>query len=257
MYVCDYDNNRIQTWAPCATSGDTIAGSSSATAGSSATLLKNPEDLVFDRNGFMYVADHNNHRVQRFPPNSSIGTTVAGTMTKTGALTDLDHLTSLAVDNNSNIYILDAHNDRVVEWAPNATSGTVLISSTILHDAHDILLAPGSTNRVYISDQANDKIYLWAFNAASPNLTLTAVNNTANVLKNPRGIVFDPYGNLYVADSGNNRVVMYCAGSTVGTVIAATTTPAITTPMAIALDSDLNLYVVSSGTDEVVVFPRR
>ena len=83
------------------------------------------------------------------------------------------------------------------------------------------------------------------------------MNDTDNVLGKPRGMVFNPYGNLYVADSGNNRVIMYCAGSTVGPVIAASTTPAITTPMAVALDSGLNLYVVSSGTDEVVVFPRR
>ena len=108
----------------------------------------------------MYIADRDNHRVQRFPPNSSIGTTVAGTMVKSGALTNLDHLSSLAVDNDSNIYVLDVHNDRVVEWAPNATSGTVLISSALLNDAHDILLAPGSSNQVYISDQTNDKIYL-------------------------------------------------------------------------------------------------
>lgn len=205
----------------------------------------------------MYVADRDNHRVQRFPSNSSDGTTVAGTTTKSGALTDLDHLSSLDVDNDSNIYILDVHNNRMVMWAPNATSGIVLISSGLLNDAHDILLAPNSLNEAYISDQANDKIYLWKFNATSPNMTLSSVNGTPNALKNPRAMVFDPYGNLYVADSGNNRVVVYCAGSTSGIVVAASTTPAITTPMAVALDSDLNLYVVSSGTDEVVVFPRR
>ena len=257
VYICDHANNRIQRWSPCEGSGETVAGSSSGSAGSTSTLLEQPEDLVFDRNGFMYVADNENHRVQRFPPNSNIGTRVAGNGAKSGALTSLDHLTAVDVDNRSNIYILDIHNDRVVQWAPNATTGTVLIDSTTLNGAQDMILSPNSPNQVYISDPGNDKIYLWSFNASSPSLTLSAVGTGTSTLVDPKGMVFDPYGNLYVADFGNDRVVMYCANSTTGIVVAGGTTPAIDQPTAVALDSDLNLYVVYANGDKVVAFPRR
>ncbi len=45
----------------------TLAGSQS-TSGSTSTLLSYPSDISFDGYRNMYVADNNNHRIQRFPP---------------------------------------------------------------------------------------------------------------------------------------------------------------------------------------------
>lgn len=257
LYICDYDNNRIQKWIQCTGTGITIAGSSSGTSGSTSSLLNSPADLTFDKNGFMYVADRDNHRVQRFPPGSTVGTTVAGNTTKANASATLDHLMAVDVDEDLNIYILDVHNFRVIKWAPNATSGVNLINDTDLDGAYDLILVPGSPNQVYISDPVNNKIYLWTFGTSTPAVTLAAVATGVATLSQPKGIVLDPYGNLYVADYGNNRVVMYCAGSTVGTVIAQSTTPAIDQPTAVALDSKLNLYVAIANGDKILGFPRR
>ena len=150
LYICDNGNNRIQKWLPGATSGTTVAGSSSDNNGASSILLNQPIDLTFDQNGYMYVVDYYNDRVQRFPPNSTIGTTVAGTTgISSNALADLNRPTAVDVDNNSNIYILDMQNERVVQWAPNATNGTMLISDNRLLNSYGLLLAPGSSNQVY------------------------------------------------------------------------------------------------------------
>lgn len=219
-------------------------------------LLDTPQDIIFDKNGYMYIADHANHRVQRFAPNSTIGVTVAGSGVHSNALFDLDHLTAMIVDDDFNIYILDIHNERVVKWAQNATYGTVLINHPNIDGTQDILFAPNSPNQVYISSTKNDAIYLWTFNASSPVLSLSAVNASINTLNGPAGMTLDPYGNLYVADTGNNRVVMYCANSTVGIVIATGTTPPINSPSAVAFDSNLNLYVVSTNSDRVMKFTR-
>ncbi|CAF2852635.1 unnamed protein product [Rotaria sp. Silwood2] len=69
-------------------------------------------------------------------------------------------------------------------------------------------------------------------------------------------MVFDPYGNLYIVDSDNDRVVMHCANSTVGIVVAggSSTTPDLDKPTAVALDSNLNLYVAVSGGTKVTEF---
>ncbi|CAF4972970.1 unnamed protein product, partial [Rotaria magnacalcarata] len=80
--------NHIQEWSHCE-NATTIAGSNSGTSGSTSNLFDSPDDVTFDKHGNMYVADHNNHRVQRFAPNSNVGTSVAGTGAKSGALTDL------------------------------------------------------------------------------------------------------------------------------------------------------------------------
>ncbi|CAF3869810.1 unnamed protein product, partial [Rotaria sp. Silwood1] len=219
LYVSDAGNNHVQQWSQCATSAETIAGSNTSNSGSTSTLFDSPDDITFDKYGYMYVADHNNHRVQRFPPNSNIGTTVAGTGTKSGALTDLDHLAAIDVDDNLNIYIADIHNDRIVKWASNATSGTVVVSNSLIDKSYDILLSPSSSNQVYTSNSDKDKVYIWTFGNNSPTSTLSQVNATKNALAKPKGMVFDPYGNLYVVDSDNDRVVMYCANSAVGIVV--------------------------------------
>ncbi|CAF1238278.1 unnamed protein product [Adineta steineri] len=258
LYICDQNNNRIQKWIQGSASGVTVAGSSTGTSGSTSTLLKNPTDLTFDQNGFMYVVDSNNNRVQRFAPNSTNGTTVAGTTGYSSALTGLNRPSAIDIDNNSNLYILDMGNTRLVEWAPNATNGTLLISDHTLNNANDILLVPNSSNQIYISVQFDDAIYLWTFGASAPSMTYQTVNDSRNTLNNPESMVLDPYGNLYVADRDNNRVVMYCANSTVGIVVAEDNYSVLSLqkPVALAFDSDLNLYVVTGNNGQVVKLSR-
>ncbi|CAF4009455.1 unnamed protein product [Adineta steineri] len=246
-------------WIQGAITGVTVAGDSTGNQGSTSTLLNNPIDLTFDQNGFMYVVDYRNYRVQKFAPGSTSGTTAAGiTGSYSSALTNLNQPSAIDIDNNSNLYILDMNNKRLVEWAPNATSGTLLISDSRLNNAYDVLLAPNSSNQIYISTQLNHAIYLWTFGASTPSMTLQTVNDIQSTLGNPMGMVLDPYGNLYVADRNNDRVVMYCANSTVGIVVAEDNNsgPSLREPMALAFDSELNLYVVTENNDQVVKLSR-
>ncbi|CAF2246921.1 unnamed protein product, partial [Rotaria magnacalcarata] len=65
LYVADFGNNRVMRW----TQGDkkqgtVVVGGNGAGAGPN--QLNRPIGLSFDRYGNLYVADHNNHRVQRF-----------------------------------------------------------------------------------------------------------------------------------------------------------------------------------------------
>jgi sugar lactone lactonase YvrE len=255
LYVCDQQNNRVQMWINGTTSGVTVAGSSTGFPGTTSTLLRQPYVVIFDDNGFMYVSDWGNNRVQRFPPNSLNGTTVAGQAGGSGstALDSLRNPAGIAVDNNSNLYIADTGNSRVMLWAPNAISGTILISSSLINNMNGLLLAPGSSNQVYLSTQFQRSVYLWTFGASTPNVTLTQVSGSPNILNNPYGITLDPYGNLYVADRSDNRVVMYCANSTVGIIVVGGTS-VLNQPIAIALDSNLNLYVATQNGNNVVQY---
>ena len=248
LYICDHDNNRIQKWVQGATSDTTVAGSSSGTNGASSILLDQPMDLTFDQNGYMYVVDSNNNRIQRFAPNSTNGTTVAGTGSNTAALTDLRQPSAMVFDNNSNMYIIDMRNQRVMKWAANATNGSISISNNNLDNSYSILLVPGPSNQLYISDQSEHGVCLWTLGSANPNNILTTVNDTSQLSlnNNVQGITLDPYGNLYVADRDNNRVVMYCPNSTMGIVVAQDPSGgnSLQHPMGIAFDSNLDMYVV-------------
>ena len=68
IYVADNLNHRIVRWSVNATEGVVIAGSPNGTPGNSALLLNSPFDIILDIDEkFFFVADFNNHRVQRFP----------------------------------------------------------------------------------------------------------------------------------------------------------------------------------------------
>ncbi|CAF1305851.1 unnamed protein product [Adineta ricciae] len=258
LYVCDYLNHRIQKWLPNATNGTTIAGSSTGLLGSSSLLLYLPFDLTFDVNGYLYVADSGNARVQRFPPNSLNGTSVAGTGSLSNALNGLNHPTAVVVDNNLNLFVLDEGNTRLMKWLPNATNGSVMIDAIDLNYVFDFVFALGSSNQVYLSDNGASKVRLWTFNSSTEDLFLQTVNASTTTIVNPRGLAYDPYGNLYVADTPNNRIVMFCGNSTVGTVVAKymSGVPTVFGPSGVAFDSNLNLYVSNLYSNNVVAFAR-
>ena len=264
MYICDYNNNRIQRWVIGAPNGTTVAGLSTGSSGATSLQLNNPTGVTFDKNGNMYVADYNNHRIQRFAPNSTNGTTVAGTGTSNAATTNLNLPTAVVVDDQLNMYITENGNNRLMFWPFNGTNGTVLIdgrsggaASGELSTPYDLLLLSSSTNQVYISDAAKDRVQLWTFGAGIGNETFSTVN--AIKMNTPRQIRLDPYGNLYVADSARQRVVMFCGNATTSVVVVGSgtnSTPTLNVPSGIAFDSQFNLYVASTNNDEVLRYTR-
>jgi len=61
MYIADCDNNRIQLWAPGASSGTTIVGS-----GSDVGQVSAPASVYLDGDGRVYISDAGNDRIQQY-----------------------------------------------------------------------------------------------------------------------------------------------------------------------------------------------
>ena len=251
LYICDHFNDRIQMWTKGAVNGLTVVDAS--------LQGDHPVALTFDKNGYLYISSHNNERVLRYNPDFTNSTTVAGQNGVTStALDALNYPIGVDVDENLNLYIADSRNRRVMKWEPNATSGTIVVGGASTPRFHGLLLSPYSSDAVYLSSETDDSVYLWTFGASAPSVTLTSVNSTTSSLNRPSGIKHDLYGNLYVADQGNERVVMYCANTTLGKVVVGDTgsTPALNKPIDVGLDSNLNLYVVDERDDIVVKYAR-
>ena len=64
VYVSDFGRNQIIRWTNGSTSEDIIAGSQRN--GDQSHELDGPEDLAFDLDGNLYIADYYNHRIQMF-----------------------------------------------------------------------------------------------------------------------------------------------------------------------------------------------
>ena len=81
------------------------------------------------------------------------------------------------------------------------------------------------------------------------------VTQLGNQLSGPTGVAADGAGDLYIADTGNNRIVeLPWTGGGYGpqTVIPVN---GLMSPMGLAVDGAGNLYVVSNGNDKVICLP--
>lgn len=68
----------------------------------------------------------------------------------------------------------------------------------------------------------------------------------------PSAITFDPYGFMYVLDSGNNRVQKWWPGAAYGTTAIAA---ALNNPLGMTVDRLGNLVIADTSNHRVVSFP--
>ncbi|CAF1413557.1 unnamed protein product [Rotaria magnacalcarata] len=229
VYVCGHQVGYVEKFA--------INGTNrmAATSNSADHL----DYISFDKSGALYTTDHNTGTVQYYPAGSTVPTVLVGAPSSIASLTDPR---ATAVDSNYTLYINDRSNNKIMMLNQNGTSLTSVIDSNgVISKMSTILLKSSSSNELYISDEDGTAVYLWTVGAAAPSLNLTSVG--CGNLNNPKGIRLDANGNLYVADSGNSRIVMFCTNSTVGTVILTLSS----SPVDLDLDLNLNLYVMLSN----------
>jgi DNA-binding beta-propeller fold protein YncE len=115
LYITNIYGHTVMQWAPGASSGTVIAGTSNR-AGSSATLLNTPMGIKIDAYLNTYVVDNANHRVQMFCRNSRIGITIAGTGTSGSSAIQLNAPRAIAFDSSMNMYITDYDNLRIQKF---------------------------------------------------------------------------------------------------------------------------------------------
>ncbi|CAF4264876.1 unnamed protein product [Adineta steineri] len=123
-------------WAVGATSGVTVAGIASV-AGSNLTLLNNPNAVIVDNNGYIYVADGNNDRIVKWTTNYTAGgICVVGCTGSTGvANNQFNGVRDLKFDMQGNLYVTDQQNYRIQKFMiqlPTSGCPTSKYSESIL-----------------------------------------------------------------------------------------------------------------------------
>jgi uncharacterized protein (TIGR03437 family) len=225
-----------------------------------------PEDVAADAAGNVYTGERGNARV-RLISGASIRT-VAGPGPQrfsgdNGPATSaaIAGPAGLAFDAAGDLYLADSANDRVRRVSPSGIITTVAgAGGPVAGDYSGCAPQPASLNRptalaagpggtVYVADTGNHRVM-----ALSPagQLTLfagtgTAGNSgdggpaTAATLKAPAGLAVDSAGNVYIADTGNNRLRKVTPGGAINTV-----GPAFGGPTGLAFDTSGNLYIAES-----------
>jgi len=287
IYVADTGNNRIERF--------NLTGTFKATFGSygqdpdgpgplqapAGTFFK-PLGITTDNSHNIYVVDSGNNRVEEFSSAGvfikqigSYGLDPDGPGPLQAPNGTLNYPRGVAVDSSGNVYVADTNNNRVEEFNSTGAFKKQIGSYGIDPDGPGPLQAPDGTlnnpggvavdssGNVYVADSGNDRVEVFDSTGAfkkqigthgiDPDGTgpLQAPDGTLN---NPSGVAIDSLGNVYVADTDNNRVEEFDSTGAfvkqIGKFGASPNAPQPLPPPAgigLAKDSSGNLYIAYSA----------
>jgi uncharacterized protein (TIGR03437 family) len=283
LYVADSANNRIREVSNgviATVAGNGTSGFSGDGGPASSAQFDGPDGVAVDSAGNLYIADYGNNRIRRV--SNGVITTVAGGGTSRvgdgGPATSaqLASPQSVAMDSAGNLYINDGGYIREVSDGVITTVagiGTQGFSGDSGPANSAELSSPGgvavdSAGNVYIADTGNNRI-----RKISNGVMSTVAGNgtegysgddgpaTSAQLYYPSEVAVDAAGNLYITDSGNNRIRKVSNG--VITTVAGSgaagfagdngpaTSAQLYYPGGIAVDAAGSLYITDIGSNRI------
>jgi len=278
----------VGTGAPCATS---LAGSCGDTGPALSAQLNNPQGVAVDAAGNIYISDSGDRRI-RIVSTSGVISAYAGSGNpcfprqgcgNNGPPTsaNLSNPWQIVLDGSGNLFIADASTNSVWEMVAATQTMTIVAgfglpgfagdggpaTSASLNTTRGV--AVDAIGNVFIADAGNQRVRQFTVGG---NISTFAGGGSGNdgsvatsaILGGGRGVALDSAGNLYIADTYNNRireVTPSSPPSTIGTIttIAGTgiagfagdgglaTSAELNFPNAIAVDSSNNVYVTDAG----------
>ncbi len=270
-----FAQSRTQQQGMLDTTADFVYGQADFTSNTviGTHVFTTPHDLYVHGSGVMFVSDTANNRVLGWqsitnyqngtPPDLVIGqpdfasTTAANPPTSAS----LNHPTGITIDNAGNLYVADTGNNRILIFVPT------------IDENYFPIFTNGMAAEVVVGQTD------FGSNAA-------ADPPTANSLNHPQGVALDSRQNLVVADTGNNRVLIFSGqldmavpietgayanyvvgqpAETLGEMGNFTTKDAPNPPTALSLNTPTDvavgavadtLYIADTGNNRVLVYTK-
>lgn len=245
-------------------------------------FFSNPRELTIDPAGNLYMADSANYVVRKITPAGQVtafaGSFFPGSADGTGSGATFNRPTGIAFHAGSgNLYVSDIvdHTIRKITAAgvvttfaglagsPGSANGTGDDARFFEPEA----LATDTAGNIYVADTRNHTIRKVTSTGVVTTLAGLAgqqgfVNATGGDARfsQPRGLVTDPDGNLYVADSANHRIRKITPGGVVTTFAGIGTIGHLddnfvlaqfNQPFGIARDATGVFYVAEIGNDSI------
>lgn len=227
IFVADVHNNRIRKITPegivTTLAGDGTSGFADG-PGSSAKF-NNPEGIIADTKGNIYISDAYNNRIRKITPGGVV-TTLAGNGTGgfadgSGSSAEFNFPAGGTIDPQGNIYVADFYNNRIRKITPAGIVTTLAGDGTRgfadgAGSSSKFNFPGGVTNdslgNIYVADIYNNRIRKITPEGVVSTLAGDGTGGFADgqgnsaKFNNPNDITIDPQGNIYVADVNNARI---------------------------------------------------
>jgi uncharacterized protein (TIGR03663 family) len=226
-----------------------------------------PRGIAVSADGFVYVADSQNHRIQKFTADGQFVTawgSYGGCPNAAPAPATFCEPWGVAVGPDGSVYVADTWADRVQKFTPE---GAFLTEWTAFGErgVHDLYrhtyffgpraVAVGLDGSVYVADTGNKRVQV--FDPDGEFLReWGGLGAAEGQLDEPVGLAFGPDGRIYVADSWNFRVqVLEPGGDPVRSwPIVGWNNPVVDEKPYVAVDGEGRVYVTDPGHYRVLVF---
>ena len=187
-----------------------VASRAIGTMGSGAGQLSSPKGIATDADGYLYVADSQNHRIQVFSPE---GAFVREWGSQGMAAGQFQEPWGVAVASDGTVYVADTWNHRIQvfdrqgtylrEWGIFGETGEDVSRDGVFYGPRGLAL--DSDDNLYIADTGNKRVLKYS----AQGLLLEAVGGPgggSGQFQEPVGLAVDANGLVYVADTWNQRV---------------------------------------------------
>jgi uncharacterized protein (TIGR03437 family) len=235
LFIADTYNQRIRmvdaNGLISTAAGTGVAGRGAEGLPAGQMNLRTPRGICLDRAGTLYVVDTGNHRVLRVLPRGTTQTAAGnGSPGDAGdggvaALAQLNLPSACALDTAGNLFVADTASHRIRKVTPSGRITTVAGTGIAGSDGDE---GPATAARVhapagiaveddgnlFVADTENhrirqvtpDGVIHTIAGRGSPGYSGDGGIATSAEIDSPTGLSLDGAGNLYFADSGNNRV---------------------------------------------------
>ena len=221
-------------------------------AGREPRFLKEPTGIAVDTQGNVYITDTRSACVAKFAKTGKFVAKWGKEGTQAG---ELISPSGIAVDSSDDIYVADSGNNRIVKYSPQ---GTVKKSWGKQGTGQGEFTFPSGVsvnlrNEVIVID----RFQVQKFTTEGQHITAWGKAGSGNgEMKGPMGACSDSQNYIYVADTGNNRILKFAPNGKLITQwgSAGTAEGQMTSPFGVAVNDKGSVFIVERDNHRLQEF---